>query len=189
MIIVEGADLVGKTNLCRRLVTHLNELGWPHVYQHLSRLPPCWRQEAVSNYARIASPYVVQDRFHMSEPIYSAAREEKPMINPSLYRQVDATLYGYGVYVIVVVADPRLIRVRYAAKGERPEMYPLDRILEVNDQYTAMIKSGGHWGDYQMSFDLAIECDESHPFPEMPQLKAYTLRMCKSFPYLGASAA
>ena len=190
MIIVEGSDLVGKTTLCKVLCAKLNELGWPHVYQHLSRLPASWAADPVANYRRLASPYVVRDRFHMSEPLYAATRGEHPMISPRGYEQVDRSLAAYCAFTIVVTADPELIRARYEARRQL-EMYALDTILQVNESYRQMIEGVGLWGEYRMRYDLHVHCDERTPFPPLEQigLFGYTARMTNEFPYSGAKNA
>jgi len=187
MLIIEGADLVGKTTLAKALTKQLNELGWPHVYQHLSRLPTCWREKTVGNYSRLMNAYAVRDRFHMSEPLYAAARGEEPMLSPGQYRSVDEEVKSHGGYIIVVTADPELIERRYAEHAAR-EMYSLDKVLEVNEGFVAMANGG--WDNYvNPLMDLHVHCTQAEQWPALPQLRAYTARLAANFPYPGARAA
>lgn len=187
MLIIEGADLVGKTVLSKALCLRLNALGWPHVYQHLSRLPTTWAADAVQNYSRLCSPYVVRDRFHVSEPVYAQARGELPMLTPETYRQVDRLVHCTSGYVIVITASPSLIEQRYREHAAR-EMYDLDKVLAVNDAYGAMAHRT--FGDYQPAIDLYIHCSESNPWvdPGEIALRAYTSRLNANYPYVGARA-
>ena len=189
MLIIEGADLVGKTTLAKKLTSKLNDLGWPHVYQHLSRLPHEWRQDAVRNYARLCSPYTVRDRFHVSEPVYAEAREEEPMLNPLSYRNVDRIVQANGGYIIVITAAEDLIRERYARLGDRQEMYDLEKILAVNDAYYQLAHGG--WRGFSASIDLRFHCHEAMSFVDENDvlLRAYTSRLEANYPYPNARTA
>jgi hypothetical protein len=189
MLIVEGPDLVGKTTLAKKLATYLNDHGWPHVYRHLSRLPESWRVQSVANYRRLMSPYVVQDRFHMSEPMYATMRRDAAFLGPSSYAQVQRELRNFEAFTIVITADESLIRRRYE-RCERPEMYKLADILRVNDLYFAAMQDGGNWNGYDLITDLWIHCQERDSFPEIGEhmnLHTYMNRMQRTFPYPGAT--
>lgn len=187
MLIIEGADLVGKTTLAKALAKKLNSRSWPHVYQHLSRLPHEWAHHAVENYARLCSPYVVRDRFHMSELVYSDARREEPTLSPGTYRTVDQIVRSYCGFTIVVVATPDLIEERYRREvaGGRAEMYDVERVLLVNQHFTDIATQAGRWRDYSIAFDHVISCDRDHPFPDPDQilLSAYCRRLAAEYPY------
>lgn len=179
---------MGKTTLAKALTKRLNDLGWPHVYQHLSVLPRAWEQEAVSNYARLCSPYVVRDRFHVSEPVYAQARGEYSMLTPETYRQVDRTISANNAFVVVITASPALLEQRYS-QHEHREMYKLNQILSVNKAYQKMCE--GEWNGYRPLVDLHYHCHEGLPFiePDMIQLRAYTSRMTRIFHYPGGQEA
>lgn len=179
MLIVEGADCVGKTTLCKELVRALNEAGWPHVYHHLGLLPPCWRERAEQNYARIMAPYVVQDRFHLSEPIYAAARGDEPMLDVGQFDRVNRSLHGYGGFQVVVLAESQVIRQRFHAT-RLGQMYDLDTVLEVNDQYR-QAAARGRWSGYPVNVDYVVNNhDDMAPGPVAQRIvEQYVRRLCR----------
>lgn len=161
MLILEGADLVGKTTLAHKLIAEMNQRGWPHVYRHLSKLPDAWRAQATSNYARLMSPYIVQDRFHVSEPVYAWIRGEKPLMTQQNYSDVEACLRVMGGFKVVIVAEPALIERRYVAERE---MYPLEKVLEVNALYQIILATGEIHG-YETEVHHTIGCTEGNEWP------------------------
>ena len=186
-MIVEGPDLVGKTTLAKSIVSKFNELGWPHIYQHLSRLNEACRQDIVSVYRRLMNPYTVRDRFHYSEPLYAAMRGDSALLGPAGYRQVERELENYGKFLIVVTADESLIRERYEDHAKR-EMYTLDKVLKVNELYYSAAEDG-YYGAYTMPHDLWIHCTAASPWPllgEHMNLHTYLNRLWRDYPYAGA---
>lgn len=190
MFIVEGPDLVGKTTLAKKIAGWLNELGWPHIYRHLSRLPETWHWDPVSNYGRLMNPYVVQDRFHYSEPLYSRVRGDSALLGPSSYAQVERRLRSFAAFTMVITADEALIEKRYTAERRVHEMYSLEKVLEVNRLYEEGASSGdAGWSGYRMPCDLWIRCTEEQPFVELSEhlnLHIYLNRLTRDFPYAGA---
>lgn len=195
MLIIEGADLVGKTTLAKALCAKLNELGWPHVYQHLSRLPAPWQRDAVRNYDRLCSPYSVRDRFHYSEPVYASARGDDPMISPGDFEVVNNIVRSVAGYVIIVTATEELIAERYARRAAQ-EMYDLHKILRVNEDFRhaaevgrfAISQNGKAKDEYYFPVDLHVRCSSAAPFPcpEEIRLAAYTSRLMGQYHYPGA---
>ena len=161
MLILEGADLVGKTTLAHKLIAEMNQRGWPHVYRHLSKLPDAWRAQATSNYSRLASPYIVQDRFHVSEPVYAWIRGEKPMMTPQSYSDVEAVLRIDAKFTVIIVADASLIERRYIAERE---MYSLEKVLKVNALYRHILDTGEIHG-YETEVHHSIVCTEGDEWP------------------------
>lgn len=184
MFIIEGSDCVGKTTLAHKIVKSLNDLGWPHVYQHMTKLPACWGNDAMCNYRRLMNPYVVMDRFHMSESLYAQAREDQPFLTSSMYAQLDRELLNFSVYVLVISAPSHRIKERYEPQRE---MYDLDKVFAVNDDYQYVGKNGV-WQTYNMRVDQHFGMDR---WPEVRDigLRAYTLRLQQNFPYQGATVA
>lgn len=168
MLIVEGADLVGKTTLCKELVKRLNELQHPHIYRHLSRLPNSFHR--YYGYQSMAAIHSVQDRFHMSEPVYAAMRGDETPLTPWLYDQVDAMLLLKSAFTVVVYAiNEDLIRSRWG----RDEMYDLESVLAVNASFDR-IANHGTWQGYNMRVDFRASCSQQNPYPDPePILHAY----------------
>lgn len=122
MLIIEGADLVGKTTLAHKLVKELDG----HVYKHFSRLPESF--DYFWGYVENAVTHSVQDRFHMSEVPYALCRGEEPRVRN--YEMLSAYLRCHCcAFTVVLYAEDRLIEERYVAERE---MYDLSQVLSAN---------------------------------------------------------
>lgn len=107
MLIVEGADRVGKTTLCRKLVDRLNQHG-PWMYRHFGPLPKSWVHPW--DYFPCMGQHVVQDRFHLSEWVYRQAEDQtNPDLTFEKYRLVDAKLRLLGSVTVVLTANRKII--------------------------------------------------------------------------------
>ena len=165
MLIVEGPDLVGKTTLCKELARVLNhEHGLPHDYAHLSKRSVAWQTFAetpVPLYLARAARHTVQDRFHMSDPIYACIRKDNGHIVPDDYALLDGMLRGkYGMMTVLMfdaTDNCDVIRSRW----RDGEMYNLQFVTLVNLEYRQLAKSQaqlwvGSDGIYRMPFDFVI---------------------------------
>lgn len=199
MLIIEGPDLVGKTTLCKEVVTELNRLGWPHSYRHFGRMPSCWEEDPVRLYRLSMSPYTVQDRFHMSEVVYAIVEgpSRKPHLGPSSFEMVDRELRNHWEgYSVVVTADPQLLRDRYEelVGNGREEDYDIDGVLRANELYreicsTGQVNSVGVRCHVDCHIHLAGGDDEWPSVQRHLRLHAYTNRMDRSFSYPRARRA
>jgi hypothetical protein len=167
MLIVEGADLVGKTTLAKRLVERLNELGWPHVYRHAVRPPASWRRDPVCAYEAQACPWAVQDRYHLSELAYRSVDGGEPCLREDEAELLEAQM-PYAT-VLVVVAAPALIEARYPANAGR-ELYTLEQVLAANDWFRRLAEGRG-----RMMRTHVLRCAEESEWP-WPALDETALR-------------
>jgi hypothetical protein len=171
MLIIEGPDLVGKTTLCKRLLEYLNReqlsggispLGY--IYSHFTRLPRGF--DYYWDYVNRMSTKIVQDRFHLSEIIYSQVRgESRSPLTPEMYRLVDAQLRLLGGFTVVVTAEPHLIQSRYEARKET-EMYNLDKVMQALELFRSLGSPGSgfeHLG-YYPDIDMHLHCHEDMPY-------------------------
>jgi thymidylate kinase len=164
MLVIEGGDLVGKTTLAKKLVARLADEGY--VYKHFSRLPD--KFDRFWGYVENAVTRSVQDRFHMSEVMYSEMRGDDTMLCPQRYRMVDGHLRTRGALTVIVTCDERLLASR---APHEDEMYGRDQILAVNSMFERVVQERGQFshhvhGLYHMDFDVAVECDDSKPYPD-----------------------
>jgi hypothetical protein len=122
----------------------------------------------------------VQDRFHMSEPVYAFARGDKTqLLSPEGYRLVDGLCRLNGAFTVVIYQeDDGIIRKRHA---EREEMYDLDVTVGANQLFRQIAVTGGRLQNYTMDVDHVIRCDEHKLFPNENDLhavmQAYTARI------------
>jgi GTPase SAR1 family protein len=156
MIIIEGSDLVGKTTLAQRLLREdeLQQQGF--IYKHLSRLPYGFKPHMYQEHAHMRS---VQDRFHMSEPVYAAVRGDTTFLTPEKYRRVDGYLRQLGAITIVLTAEESLIRSRM----REGEMYNIKQILLANSMFNTIGILGGKWQDYNMDVDFHFILTKDYP--------------------------
>lgn len=132
MLIIEGADLMGKTTLAHALLKELTT----HIYCHFTRLPKDF--DYYGMYIDRMSPFIVQDRFHMSEIVYATVRGEEPNITPLQYRLLDAHALMNGAFTVVLYSDDDLIRSRW----REGEMYTLDRVIAANFYFRKQVIDG-----------------------------------------------
>ncbi len=163
MLIIEGPDCSGKTTLCKKLLKAINDQpNWGgYIYSHFTRLPP--RFDYYWGYVDRMSPCVVQDRFHMSEIVYSKVRgEPSSPLDPLTYQMVDAKITLMGGMVVLVEADPEMIRGRREADN-RDQMYDIAGTVEAARLFT-LINEDGPLQDYSCTIDHIIKCNEDHPY-------------------------
>ena len=180
MLIVEGTDLVGKTTLCKTLVERLNAQGHGHIYAHFSRLPK--NHDFLYGYLERASPRIVQDRFHMSEPVYAYVRNEQTPLKPERYRLIDGYLRQLSAYTVVITCTAdELFHYRYERHAER-EMYRVDQVIKANDGFQQMISEQT---DYRPDWDHLITVNVENPYPTESDiqtiLREYNERLASVF--------
>lgn len=173
MLIIEGADCVGKTTLQKEFVKRLNAANMPHVPHHLSRLPDSF--DRYHGYKRLCNTTGVFDRFHMSEIAYQYGRREELGsygLTTEKYRQVDGMLRLHGSYVVVLSMEPsdapELLQQRW---DQSREMYDQALVLHVNEWYDTVSRQWGMWNQddkkdtYVMDVDAVFHETLTVPFP------------------------
>lgn len=130
MLIIEGADLVGKTTLQRELLKRLPQ----HVPAHFTRLPPGF--DFYHHYLTAANRWAVQDRFHLSELAYARFNR----VGPSpLEAHVDLLhhrlRYEFGAFTVLLIAETRDV---FTTRWREGEMFTLQQVMEVNDAFQAL---------------------------------------------------
>lgn len=158
MIIVEGPDCSGKTTFCKALMEGLQH-RWPaysnRIYAHFTRLPPNF--DYYWNYVDRMSKGVIQDRFHMSEIIYSKVRGQVTFLDEETYRMVDARLALLGCIQVLITADTDLIASRF---GGKEEMYNIEQTKQAASLYMGYRSA---FPTYRFSIDHHF-----HGTPEKP---------------------
>lgn len=125
MIILEGANLVGKTTLANALLARFP--GWH--YEHLGLLEVGW--DYYWDYIIRIRRRVVQDRFHLSEWVYGNAIRGESLITADVLRLVSATVRLTGGIIVVITTSEENIRERYTDT----EMFSVDQIQKVNSMF------------------------------------------------------
>lgn len=136
MLIIEGADMLGKTTLCKALVDDLNASDAPYrpyVYRHFTRLPPQW--DYYWDYLPHIDVGVVMDRFHLSAQAYGRAVDGREHIDKLHMRLLRAQLDLKGAYVVLLLATRHLINMRYEQLASR-EMFDVESIAAANEAFS-----------------------------------------------------
>lgn len=126
MIIIEGADAVGKTTLAKRLAEKLG-----YEYRHMTKPPEGF--DYFYGFTDAVKSGVVQDRFHLGQLVYGAKLGKHTHLGPEAFAQLISHLRPW-VFTIVVVENEERLRRRLLA-STREEMYNVDEILEANREY------------------------------------------------------
>jgi len=144
-IIIEGADLVGKTTLAKHLAKKLGLL-----YQHMDRPPTKEGIWGVKEYSSLLSPYTIRDRFHTSELVYSSVLKRSSKMSRRTYMDIDKAIYRSGSILVLVTADQSLIKERYSQEGDN--LYNLTTILHASSVYLDFFDEGLILADMHVHF-------------------------------------
>jgi len=140
MLIIEGTDLVGKTTLANDIIP---KLEYPHTYAHLGVLPKNW--DHYHNYLDLMGRYIVQDRFIMSDIVYSKTLHRPLLMPAENYIAINAHLILWGGFTVVLTADNTLLGYRYDELGDT--LYDLNTILRANDEFCRIVDNHSHHFD------------------------------------------
>lgn len=133
MLILEGADHLGKTTAAKKLVQMATKdrmaanggPRWPIRYSHMSR--PNDAFDFYRDYRDMISRYSVQDRFHIGALLW----HEDKLTVPAL-RIVEGWLAAEGSILVVFYASNQKWYKEHLEKNPKEEMFNVDRIMEGN---------------------------------------------------------
>jgi hypothetical protein len=157
VLIVEGADLLGKTTLVEQLLQGLSDLG--HIPDHFGLLPEGW--DYGWDYVGRMNRKVVMDRLIMSELVYGTVVRDGPRISPERYRWLDGQLRLRGAFTVVLVGSMGLVNRRFAERSDR--VYDLDMVQDVNQGFKGLVR-GDEFRDYRPDWDMRWELDFAYPW-------------------------
>lgn len=166
MLIIEGADLVGKTTLAKALLkrAELDDRGY--IYGHMGVLPSGFSAE---QYIDLAQPWLVQDRFHMSQIVYRFIENQPDhFLTPDVYRMIDGALRMFGTFTIIMTASLELLAQRYEERGDG--LYNLTNINLANACFRDLATHHPFGlSCYKVDVDVHVHSQSSHlePTPEI----------------------
>jgi len=134
VLIIEGADLVGKTTFVKQATAMLHSRGYAHMPMHLTRPPAEF--DYFRQYIDLCSPQTVWDRFHVSTLAYRQHDDHPCALTPVKFDLVEAAVRAVGGYVVVLYADDDQLCERHMARGD--DMYGLEHIMKVNRTFKSM---------------------------------------------------
>ncbi len=161
MIIIEGADMTGKTSLCKDI-----ELNAGLLYQHISKPPGSW--PVPQGYIDLVNQHTVRDRFHLSDIAYKLATKNRLLLTAQTLDIIEAHLTMVGCFTVVITAEDCLLEQRFAKLQER-EMYDLETILKANLQYKNLVDRKTTLSQH-CNINYHIHCDKHKLWPTAEDL-------------------
>jgi len=186
MLVVSGADLVGKSTFCAKVLKILQEdYKLPHMLHHLSRPPASF--DYYQDYVDILSVYSVWDRFHLDSLAYRACDDHPSRMTPLKFAMTEAQFRLNCGYQVVLYTDQHVLQNRYDLKGD--PMYSIEHIKRVNEKFVEMCyKRDDHFvvrgqgyspriDMYGESTDSMIECVVESYVARLKEFSAITQDM------------
>lgn len=144
MIIVEGADNVGKTTLCEALC---KATSLP--YAHLSRPPVGF--DHLGGYVSNITPRV-QDRWHLSALVYGMMLGTGRWPIRDEYALIQRYLEWAGAITILLIADEPSWLSAKLDESKKRELYAKPTIMAANDGFRLLAKATGPDGRRHADF-------------------------------------
>ena len=143
LIILEGADAVGKTTVANDLVKAAYDRGIMKVVR-LAAGPPTPGLTAIELYENALLPYrdaildrstlVIADRWHLGELVYGPLLRGGSLLGEDEMEHIELMLDALGAArYIVTVKNPGDLEARYMARGDA--LVSLTQTLEINRWY------------------------------------------------------
>lgn len=138
MIVLEGPDLAGKSTLAEALFKRMvDSRRYCSMVRHFTKVPAHF--DKYWGYASCVQRDVILDRFHMSHVVYRHVEGAGHNLTPLRYELVDADITRVGGIVVVLAPPLDVLRSRHT---DRPEMYNLDHILKVGQEFIKLAQIG-----------------------------------------------
>ncbi len=133
MLVIEGADCMGKTTLAKQLWSHpaLQALGME--IQHLSRLPV--GHDRSWHYVDRMNINGIFDRFYLSERPYAFARADDVIhFTEAHLNWVHAHAQTFGVFTVLLTGSNATI----AGRWDKDEMYDRETVYRANAEFVRL---------------------------------------------------
>ena len=164
MIIIEGADCVGKSHFVESLCEHSDLQRVGMVPAHLGPLPKGWAP--LTHYLEAASSLFVQDRFHMSELVYGSITRGGANMDEGAYAMIDARLIAHkAAFTVVITAENKLLEDRW----DMSQLFDIQTVKKVNQAFTMCAQDC--WSTYRVHCDIWLHCTEAKPYATRDELE------------------
>lgn len=152
MLLIEGADMLGKTILSAEVVKVLSARAGRVVGADKFGLPEssCMVQSCRDR----LKPWTVFDRGWPSEVVYGQRCRPKPQVSPIEAGQCQALAEAAGCLTVVIYADDEVYDELVKTWWHRGEAFTQQQCRAVNEAYRHLAASG-RLGDYTVRVDLA----------------------------------
>lgn len=174
MVVIEGADHVGKTTIAKRLASYLG-----FRYRHLSK--PEEDFNFFKGFFDLSSPKTVWDRFHLGQLVYGRRLGYHDYLHQSMMDQLVMDLRNQQVFTLIVVDDEERLKLRLKEKAKKSgEMFSDEEILIANREFRTLSSRTDGGPPYQ---DYLI--DLSKYSNDLEAWDTETSRLLKSFKRYG----
>lgn len=179
MLVIEGPDGVGKTTFAMKCLNAAYKSLMPTLkrmpqYCHFGKMPDWWQY--YTDYVPFAAaPYLIADRFILSELVYGSALRSGPKISSFCWDRLHALMTVSGSLTVVLSIETELLEERLSNKQDENTtgvQYDLQQILKVNDGYQSYInacvtaRSVSYLGErYRPYIDVMLDMTRESPFP------------------------
>lgn len=142
MLVIEGADCLGKTTLAKKIVRKVSEKGFPVVYSWMTR-PNEQIFDFFLDYKKMLNPCAVQDRFHLGGLAYHTDK-----ISAQKLQIINAWIRSVGGLIIVLYAGDGEWYEQRIREDERGNLLSWPVMCKANAFFRNFSTSGGMDSDY-----------------------------------------
>jgi hypothetical protein len=126
MIIIEGADHLGKTTLAKAVA---EKLGWKY-FHHTKPRP---KFSYFSEYLEQARPESVWDRYHLGAMVYGEWLGcHRTSLTPTRMGRISRFLQWQGAMIVIVYTSDHQWYENFLATDKKKEMFDVDTIMDAN---------------------------------------------------------
>lgn len=150
MLIIEGADRLGKTTLAKKVADHVKKIsGFDVPVCHMGIRPANFHY--YWGYVNRIQRWTVWDRFH-----YGAKMYEK-VLSHTMLDLIRGRIRAMGGFTVILYADRESYREELSQNPD--DKFPIDKLLSVNDGYKDLVFR-------EKPFDLGDVWDSSERYPD-----------------------
>ncbi len=150
MLVIEGADCLGKTILAKKIVKRVSDIGLPVVYSHMTR-PNEDVFDFFLDYKKMLNPCAVQDRFHLGGLAWHEGK-----ISSVRLQIINAWIRSKGGLIVVLYAADEEWYEQRLKKDKRGNMLSIDMMAEANRFYKKFSTKGRMDSDYAFNISPVI---------------------------------
>lgn len=169
MMIIEGADNLGKTTAAKRMVEIAKSKGMDDCfYDHMGRPPESF--DFCHDYVPLMNHSAIQDRFHLGSLVW-----HDDVMDLAKLRFIEGRLALRGAFIVIFIAEADMFDYKGMIRPER-ELFDVDTILAANDIYESI--ADGNFAlekhpDFNVRVDDAYFMTDAADFPDDEQLEKW----------------
>lgn len=163
MLIIEGADCLGKTTAIQAMRKLTKDWNPPVLYSHMGR--PAESFDFFKEYKPLITRYTIQDRFHLGGIVW-----HKNKITFESLRIIQSWLRLEGSVLIVFIATDYRWYEKKLKEDTRGNLFDPLAIMEANQAYINMWMGNGPY-DIDFIWDVKGINDKQPKYPDEAVMK------------------